>query len=220
MATLNLRGADAAGVECLQSLKPGRRILLWYSDDDVWHEAMIGVVANSELAVIYTPDGDLYLENLTYDPVSGPVKLRSLKPNMTLPRNLRASAYRFKGAISDEKIKSVFRESLKLVEDEGIAVQMPDVTDVQCGDRTALALRQGVFVKVEMIRTTEAIDYADKRRSLFAESKAAKDAADPSSDDSEERHAAEWAASMERFKDLEKRQALEKRRAREEAAGA
>lgn len=40
-------------------------------------------------------------------------------------------------------------------------------TDVQVGDRCALAFRQGTWVKVEMIKQEEAPDYADKRRALF-----------------------------------------------------
>lgn len=257
-------GADVAGAECLRSLRPGRRILLWYADDNVWHEAMVGYVASSELAVIYTPDGDLYLEDLTYDRSSGPVKVRSLQPNLTLPRNLRASAYRFKGVIQDEEIKSVFRESLKVAEDDGFTVEIPDTivdskgveqdlntffggtfvqrrqpplqaaaavgavpgngtpknavtvmpamgdsvwvaaeplggltlgqevslnaeTDVQCGDRTALALRQGVFVKVEMIRVSDAVGYADSRRILFAKPKPAAEKDEAAAEDSEVR---------------------------------
>ena len=42
-------------------LGAGRRCLFSYSDDTVWHEALIGLVFGLEHAVIYTPDGDLYV---------------------------------------------------------------------------------------------------------------------------------------------------------------
>ena len=122
---MDTTAADAAGVACLNSLAPGRRILGWYAGDNVWHEMMIGLVVSSELTVIYTPDGDPYMENLTYDRASGPIKLRSLGPRLTLPRNLRAPAYRFRGAITNNLIKSVALGALKLAEDACSVRQFP-----------------------------------------------------------------------------------------------
>ena len=54
----------------------------------------------------------------------------------------------------------------------GQEVSLNEETDVQVGDRCALAFRKGEYVKVEMIRATEAASYADRRRSLFVDSKA------------------------------------------------
>lgn len=263
---MDTTAADAAGVACLNSLAPGRRILGWYAGDNVWHEMMIGLVVSSELTVIYTPDGDPYMENLTYDRASGPIKLRSLGLRLTLPRNLRAPAYRFRGAITNDLIKSVALDALKLAEDARLSPPVPteiideskqpqtleaffggalvpqwqqsipgsgavdavdggtpknakivrpavgdsvwlaseplgglelgqevslnEETDVQCGDRVALAFRQGEYVKVEMVRITEAADYAQRRRALFAASSDDKEASGSKpvdSDDSEVR---------------------------------
>lgn len=229
--------ADVAGEECLKSLMPGRRILLWYTDDNVWHEAMVGVVATDRLAVIYTPDSDLYLEDLTYGSRYGPAKVKSLNANLSLPRNLRARAYRFREKLTDDIIKDVIKRSMELAEKEGhmparpvkfvdaagnersldgflgdaargaeerhgadagggtpknarvvraavgdsvwVAaeplgglvlgqeVSLNEETDVQCGDRCALAYRQGEYVKAEMVRLSEVVDYAARRRALF-----------------------------------------------------
>ena len=231
--------ADAAVVGCLKTLLPGRRILLWYTNDNVWHEIIVGMVATESLAAIYTPDSDLYLEDLTCSGVDGPSRLRSLGPRMTLPRNLRARAYGFRAAVTDDDIRKIILDSAKLIESEGHTLVLPDdvvdskgtdvnidtffggscplrvvpigatgsspqtpknalvvrpalgdsvwlaaeplgglllgqevslneETDVQCGDRFALALRQGEYVKVEMVRISDAADYAEKRRQLFS----------------------------------------------------
>ena len=229
--------ADAAGEECLKSLIPGKRILLWYSDDTVWHEAMIGLVVSDRMAVIYTPDDDLYMEDLTYGSRHGPAKVKSLNPNLSLPRNLRARAYRFRARLTDDVVKGIIKRSLAMAEQQGYSptrpskavdatgverpfdefigdgvqvaearhgadagggtpksarvvraavgdsvwvaaeplggltlgqeVSLNEETDVQCGDRCALAYRQGEYVKVEMIRVSEAVDYASRRRALF-----------------------------------------------------
>ena len=235
---------------CYRNLKSGSRFLLWYTDDDVWHEAMIGVIVGKEHAVIHTPDGDSYVERLSCLGAEGPAKLRGLTSTLTLPRNLRAPAYRFKGRMTNEYIKQVFRDALKAAEEEGYSPDTPseivdkdgnvtnldaffggsfvwrrrtlgnpgalaeddkinekspknarivraavgdsvwvaaepiaglvlgqevslnEETDVQVGDRVALAFRKGEYVKVEMIRVTEASNYADRRRALFVDSRA------------------------------------------------
>lgn len=247
---VKLRPSLAGDVEeeCYREIGPGKRILLWYQDDTVWHEAMVGLVIDEEQAVIYTPDQDLYVEKLSCLGDEGPAKLRGLKERFTLPRNLRAKAYRFREKITDEVIKTVFRQSLALAKEEGFNDEIPDniynslgeavtvdelfggtfvrtrvkgkgggavaapldvavspknarlVTpafadsvcvaaeplgglqlgqevslsseqDIQCGPRCAIALRQGQWVKVEMIPLAEVGDYADRRRALFADSR-------------------------------------------------
>ena len=228
---------------CLKTLAPGRRVLLWYSDDVVWHEALIGVVVTDKLAVIYTPDKDMYMEDLSCGD-DGPRRVKNLGPKFALPKNLRARAYRFREQINNDLIKQVFVDAVKLAEGEGHRVRIPshmidaednvvevsslygdafpfdlpvaavtkpgdasvgtpknarlvrpavgdsvwvaaepvgglllgqevslnEETDVQCVDRVALAFRQGEYVKVEMIRVTDASSYADRRRELFAAS--------------------------------------------------
>ena len=75
--------------------------------------------------MIHTPDGDTYVERLSCLGDEGPAKLRGLTSNLTLPRNLRARAYRFRGRMTDDYIKQVFREALKVAEDEGFTPEIP-----------------------------------------------------------------------------------------------
>ena len=125
MVKLNVELAGDVEAECYAKLTTGSRCLLWYPDDSVWHEAMIGLVTSPDSAVIYTPDGDLYREVLSCLGESGPSRLRGLLPNMNLPRNLRAPAYRFRDRITDERVKQVLRDSLDVAEAEGYEVELP-----------------------------------------------------------------------------------------------
>ena len=228
-------------VEFYRGLVPGKRALLFYSDDTVWHEALIALIVSDEDAVIYTPDGDLYVETLSCKGVVGPVKLRGLISGNRLPSGLGASAYRFKQKISDELLRKVFRDAMSLAESDGYDVVQPDYvidakgalvsfddlfggrflrrrvekvapevdaksvvaphhvktvthapadhvwlaaeplgglvlgqevslssdTDIQIGDRCAMALRQGVWVKIELVRQVDAPHYGSLRRELF-----------------------------------------------------
>ena len=247
MADLSLEGVGDVEEECYRNLTSGSRALLWYSDDHVWHEALIGLVLGGEQVVMYTPDKDLYIESIGCKGLEGPIRLRGLKPDLGLPSRLRAPAYRFREIISDTLIKQVFRDSVKLAEREaGCSVALPthivnhagqrktleeffggsfvrsrqptpigkldkssdspknavkvqpalgdfvwlaaeplgglilgqevslnSETDVQVGTSCALALRKGVWVKVDMVKLSEVEGYADRRRALFGVSSAA-----------------------------------------------
>ncbi|CAK9070805.1 unnamed protein product [Durusdinium trenchii] len=194
MADLSLEGVGDVEEECYRNLTSGSRVLLWYSDDHVWHEALIGLVLGGEQVVMYTPDKDLYIESIGCKGLEGPIRLRGLKPDLGLPSRLRAPAYRFREIISDTLIKQVFRDSVKLAEREvqpalgdfvwlaaeplgglilGQEVSLNSETDVQVGTSCALALRKGVWVKVDMVKLSEVEGYADRRRALFGVSSAA-----------------------------------------------
>lgn len=101
-----------------QGLIPGRRILLWYDDDDVYHEGMIGLVVGGTEVVLHTPDKDLYIEDVSCVGATGPTKIRGLYARHRIPRGLGAAAYRFREPITDEVIKRVIRKSLSLAEEE------------------------------------------------------------------------------------------------------
>ena len=126
MTKLNPRAAGDVEEAYYRELGAGRRCLFWYSDDTVWHEALIGLVVGPEHAVIFTPDGDLYVEKISCQGEEGPARMKGLLPNLNLPRNLRARAYRFKEAITDQLIRTVFRDSLALARSEGWEVEIPD----------------------------------------------------------------------------------------------
>ncbi|CAK8986803.1 Uncharacterized protein SCF082_LOCUS707, partial [Durusdinium trenchii] len=55
----------------------------------------------------------------------------------------------------------------------GQEVSLNSETDVQVGTSCALALRKGVWVKVDMVKLSEVEGYADRRRALFGVSSAA-----------------------------------------------
>ena len=239
---LDPSGVSDVEVACYQDLKPGKRILLWYKDDNVRHETLVALIVGGDSAVIYTPDKDLYIESLGCKGADGPTKLRGLASRFRIPRGKKA--YRFSFEITDDVIRGVIRSAVKLVKKEmghdvdapplvsnetGVDVatesffnyKMPFVskalgvtgeggsspknahkvtpaladyvwvsseplgglglgqevglnaeTDVQIGDRTAMACRNGIWLKCEMIRVADAGEYADKRRALFAGSNA------------------------------------------------
>ena len=48
MALLSLDGVGDVEEECYRKLTSGSRVLLWYADNTVWHEAMIGLVVGGE----------------------------------------------------------------------------------------------------------------------------------------------------------------------------
>lgn len=249
MATLDPNGVGDVEVGYYRSLKPGSRVFLWYSDDNVWHENLIAHVVGGDEVVLWTPDGDLYIESVACKGDVGPVKLRGLKPHGKLPRFTKP-VYRFKTAISDDDIRRIVRDGYNLAVKEGrspmvptevvdshnavvaiddffggpflprrligktnpfgaaAAVNADDGTntpknavivrpaaadsvwlaaeplgglvlgqevslnqdsDVQVGDRTALALRNGKWVKVELVLLSDVPDYADSRRRLFGQ---------------------------------------------------
>ena len=234
---LRTDGIGAVEVECYRNIKAGTHVLLWYDDDDVWHEALVMFVIGGEEVILYTPDHDLYIEKIGCKGIDGPSKLRGLTDRGTLPRNLRGRAYRFRVQPTETELRSVFRQATKIAEEERRMTDLPEEiidhsgavrsldaffgghfvrhrkslgvspahgdvnspknaqfahgdnvwvaaeplgglalrqevslnreTDVQCGDKTALALRQGHWVKVELIRVEDAADYSDKRRRLY-----------------------------------------------------
>ena len=242
MATLSEVGLGDVEVGCYRSIKPGRKVLLWYADDTVWHENMVAlVVGNDDEVVLWTPDGDLYVESIGCKGTSGPTRLRGYGARGAAHRSVRGPIYRFRTAPTDDDIRRVVREAYSLVVKErgsvvpptvvvdsrgvevdidefygepfvrkriigkGGAVPSPDPVspknaikvkpatadtvwvaaeplgglvlgqevslnsdeDVQIGDRTALTLRQGVWVKVDLVPLADVGSYADDRRKLF-----------------------------------------------------
>ena len=234
---LKTDGIGAVEVECYCNIKAGTHVLLWYDDDDVWHETLVMFVIGGEEVILYPPDHDLHIEKIGCKGIDGPSKLRGLTARGTLPRNLRGRAYRFRVQPTETELRSVFRQATTIAEEERRMTDLPEEiidhtgavrsldeffgghfvrhrkslgvspahgdvnspknaqfahgdnvwvaaeplgglalgqevslnreTDVQCGDKTALALRQGQWVKVELIRVEDAADYSDKRRRLY-----------------------------------------------------
>ena len=251
MEKLSTEDLGDVEVEYYQNIVPGTRAFVWYADDNVWHEILIGLIVSGDEVYIYTPDGDLYREKINCKGESGPTRLRGLTEKLGVPRNIRRS-YRFRDRFTDEIIRKVIRDSLAAATDEGLTVDHPShvrnaagdlvtfesffggnfvrhrmrgkgaadargpeafgdspksggaspknacvVTaappdsvwvaaeplgglllgqevclnpdsDIQAGDRTAMALRKNVWVKIELILIADAAGYADARRKMFA----------------------------------------------------
>ena len=74
-------------------MESGSKLVLFYSDDDVWHERYVLLPGSSEgLYWICTPDDDIYGENLSSNGDDGPSKVKPV------PRCKSAiSGDRFKG---------------------------------------------------------------------------------------------------------------------------
>ena len=148
-------GGGSSDVEeaCYLGLKPGSRILLWYADDSVWHEALVGLVLGGEEIVMYTPDKDLYVEAVGCKGDYGPIRLRGLLPNGNLPRNLRARAYRFREKVTDELIRQVFRDALSLADGEDRHYTMPTQAVNQAFEVVSIdALFGGKFLRTRLPR--------------------------------------------------------------------
>ena len=131
-------GLGDVEVVSYRALTVGSRILLWYSDDTVWHEAMVTYLVGGHEVVILTPNNDMYVESLKCAGGDGPARMKGLVANRRLPRSLNARAYRFRQSFTDEMLKKVYRDGLKVAEEylekklsppqvvlnqEGIAVQ-------------------------------------------------------------------------------------------------
>lgn len=66
MAKLSTEDLGDVEVEYYQNIVPGTRAFVWYADDNVWHEILIGLIVSGDEVYIYTPDGDLYREKINY----------------------------------------------------------------------------------------------------------------------------------------------------------
>ena len=98
-STARLRDCEGRAVgeaAFLNELIPGRRLGLYYEDDPgVWHEVV--VVARTETgAVMITPDGDEYEEDVACVTGQGPVRAVLASDRGRVPRDLGGKFYRFK----------------------------------------------------------------------------------------------------------------------------
>ena len=76
--------------EFLSRISAGDGLLLWFADDNVWHERVaLWKHADDFTWFCLTPDGDLYAECLwNGDPSDSCTDCRPLQANRSLPRGL------------------------------------------------------------------------------------------------------------------------------------
>ena len=91
---------------------PGSYVLLWYANDDVWHERAVLWKVGEEWEVI-TPDDDKYLERITTGD-EGPVKIIILPSSGVVPSSVTEDVYRFSSYPSEAEHNSRLRKSFEL----------------------------------------------------------------------------------------------------------
>ncbi|CAE8693166.1 unnamed protein product [Polarella glacialis] len=116
-------------------------LLVFYDDDDVWHERLLLYPIQGLRWYVLTPDGDEYGETLRGD-ITGPSRIRRLGPNYATPGALYAGAYRFKDYPDDDEMRGLIRrghgEAVQECAASGQAVAIP--THVLQSDGTRLEL--------------------------------------------------------------------------------
>ena len=124
-------------------LAVGETLLVYYSDDTVYHERMaLWPVQDAEWLML-TPDGDTYVEDLSCaDPDTGPMEVVTLPADGTLPAALSHPAYRFKQYPTEMSLKTLIRDGKKLAEEEaeqrGVVLTTPSMVLTPVGTLVTL----------------------------------------------------------------------------------
>ena len=85
----------------------GTKVVVFYTDDDVWHERLILLPSREENTYwIITPDGDIYEEDLGGKAIDGPDRVRVVPPGVRTLANLRRGVYRFREDPTDSPRRS------------------------------------------------------------------------------------------------------------------
>ena len=121
LAALRLASGRAVGEEAFWSeLLPGGYLVVFYSDDNVWHERVLLAEADSQHWVIETPDGDMYVENVACtSPEDGPCRAVALDETGELPVFLRGRTYRFKDFYNDATLLIKMKDAAELAVEMG-----------------------------------------------------------------------------------------------------
>ncbi|CAE8585294.1 unnamed protein product, partial [Polarella glacialis] len=117
-----------AGLVGTAVLFVGFALLVFYDNDDVWHERLLLYPIQGLRWYVLTPDGDEYAETLRGD-TNGPSRIRRLGPNYATPGALYAGAYRFKDYPDDDEMRGLIRsghgEAVQECAASGQAVVIP-----------------------------------------------------------------------------------------------
>ena len=128
----------AVEVKELRKCHPGQSVAVFYSDDTYWHERILLWKGQEDCWYIMTPDGDVYLEELSLRGEDGPVKMKVKGKHFDYWSSLRAPVYRFKDPVEDEQLKQRILEVLKELGDglhepgawRPLAIQKKDKSEV------------------------------------------------------------------------------------------
>ena len=105
--------AEEGRAEELLSCLPGTRLLVWYSDDTMWHERILVWKASETSWYIVTPDFDVYEESYTLSG-EGPSRFKIKGVHVQYYSRLHAPVYQFAEAPSQEEMRGF----IELVLDE------------------------------------------------------------------------------------------------------
>eukprot|EP00974_Lingulodinium_polyedra_P125726 11195582-Lingulodinium_polyedra.AAC.1 len=122
MAVVPAGGLDAAS---LRTLRAGTRLLLYYADDDVYHERIALWPVDRGRWVMVTPDSDMYDEVVDGSDVASVVEVLLLGPEGRLPAGLPGRAYRFSRLPSADALRRLIREARAYAVDTTTAERLP-----------------------------------------------------------------------------------------------
>ena len=105
--------ADGAGV-AFWKLRPGNKAVVYYDDDDVWHERRLLLPGGSpESYWVRTSDADLYEEDLQGGSTEGPRRVRHVPFGVKTLPNMRVAVYRFKEDLTDDDLRKWIKEAIQ-----------------------------------------------------------------------------------------------------------
>ena len=108
----------------LQKASPGQVAAVFYSDDTYWHERLLLWPFRDSKWMIYTPDGDRYLEDLSGTDSEGPNRVKLKGEDFQWWSRVGGPAYRFSHHPTDDQLKILIRDSYRdLLKEEGFSAE-------------------------------------------------------------------------------------------------
>ena len=98
-------------VEELSSCLQGDKVIVWYSDDSVYHERVLLRKTGESTWYIVTPDHDVYVEDFN-DPANGPARFHIKGLHFKYYSRLSHGVYRFDDELSEDELKKFVEEAL------------------------------------------------------------------------------------------------------------
>ena len=95
------------------NIVPGIPLAVFYTDDDVWHERLPLWRESDGKWMIYTPDKDMYVEDLRGDSDDGPEKVKVKSHDFRYWSRVGGAAYRFASPPSSEEFRTLLKEAYK-----------------------------------------------------------------------------------------------------------
>ena len=115
---LSVDGRRLEEAAFLNKLLPGRRVGVYYPDDDLWHERLLlyPVVPKTGEWYVLTPDDDVYVENVAANDDEGCTRAFMCGPDRERPQMAARKFYRFRDWPGAKIVKSHILDCRRLVE--------------------------------------------------------------------------------------------------------